>query len=130
MDERLDSPKEPGSVQNGSEAAFYARHTYYVSVQAGSILEDPEAAVFEFEIRANEEELNRLQELFEELVSMDEAQAFHFTSHPYGTASSEEINEGYDVFMKDIYKLLYELGTPVTKKHIKAMGLFPEGELS
>ena len=82
--------------------AFYARKHYYVSVQAGSILEDPEAAAYELEIWANEEELNRLQELFEELVSEDEAEAAHFTSHPFGSTPVERINSAYDGDRKSV----------------------------
>ena len=81
-------------------------------------------------IEANKEELNRLQELFEELATMDEAEAFHFTRHPYGTAPIERISAGYDGFIEDIYRLLYQLGTPDTRAHISTMGLFPEGSLT
>lgn len=109
--------------------SYFERKTYYVSVQAGSILEDPEAAAYELVINANEEELNKLQELFEELVSMDEAQAFHFLRSPYGTASDAQINAGVDWFTKEIYRMLYQLGTQETRNHIATMGLFPEGSL-
>lgn len=118
------------SEERHDREALHERKTYYVSVQAGSVLEDPEAAAFELEISANEEELNRLQELFEELSSEDEAEMAHFTSHPYGTTPVERINSAYDGFIEGIYKLLYELGTPETKRHIASMGLFPEGTLS
>ncbi|UVI28201.1 hypothetical protein [Paenibacillus spongiae] len=118
------------SEERHDREAFYERKHYYVSVQAGSILEDPEAAAFELEIVANEEELNRLQELFEELSSEDEAEMAHFTSHPFGSAPVERMNSAYDGFIEGIYKQLYELGTPETKRHIKTMGLFPEGTLS
>lgn len=110
--------------------SYYDRKTYYVSVQAGSILEDPQAAAYELVIHANEEELNKLQELFEELVSMDEAQTFHFLRSPYETASDRQMNAGVDGFLEDIYKLLYQLGTSETRRHIATMGLFPEGSLT
>jgi len=41
------------------------KQTYYVSVQAGTVLEDKEAAGYEFEIQATEKEIEQLMELFE-----------------------------------------------------------------
>ncbi|GGD54382.1 hypothetical protein [Paenibacillus nasutitermitis] len=103
------------------------RKIYYVSVQSGSILQEQGAAAYELVISANEAELGHLQELMEELSSMDEAEAFHFSAHPYGTASEKQMNAGVDGILMDIYKLLYELGTEETKRHIETMDLFPEG---
>ncbi|CAM3739150.1 hypothetical protein COLU111180_05980 [Cohnella lubricantis] len=95
------------------------RKTYYVAVGAGQVLEDKEAAPFEFAIRANDEELNKLQEKFEELSSVDEASMVHFTnSHIH--ANLERANEDYESQLKNIYAYLYELGTDETKRHIEA----------
>ncbi len=113
-------------MANNQDEAFYARKPYYVSVQAGSILEDPTAAAYELAIEANDEERGRLEELFGELSSIDEAQAMHFAQSPFGSASDEQINRGVDGFLVDIYKLLYKLGTPETRSHIATMGLFSE----
>lgn len=107
----------------GDEAVSSERKPYYVSVQAGQILEDPQAAAYELEILANEEEYTRLRELFDELASMDEAQAFHFVSHPYGSASEIEMNNGYDEIIQRIYKQIYEYGTETTRQHIETMQL-------
>lgn len=114
---------------NEQDEAYYARKPYYVSVQAGSILEDPSAAAYELAITANEEELNRLQELMEEYATSDERQLFHFASTPFSSASDRQINASVDGLLVDIYRLLYELGTSDTKHHIATMGLFPEGRL-
>ncbi|NBC67835.1 hypothetical protein GT003_02375 [Paenibacillus sacheonensis] len=116
-------------MANEHEASAYERKTYYVSVQAGSILEDPTATSYELVITANEEELNRLQELFEELASMDEAQTAVYGLTPFSSASDKQINAGTDGLLEDIYRLLYELGTDETKRHVATMGLFPEGSL-
>jgi hypothetical protein len=97
------------------------RKTYYVAVGAGQILEDPEAASFEFEIRANEEELNKLQEMFEETSSSDEAAVFQFSGLP--TVSDAPDNTVFDALIKDIYHLLHQLGTDDTKHHIEAMNI-------
>ncbi len=98
------------------------RKTYYVSVGAGQVLEDPEAAAFEFEIRANEEELNKLQELFEETSSAEEAAAFHFV-RPVMKYGNEDWNAAYGSQLHDIYKWLYHLGTEETKKHIESINI-------
>lgn len=121
--------KGVSSVTNNQDEAFYARKPYYVSVQAGSILEDQTAAAYEQVIEANEEEVRQLKELFGELSSMDEAEAIHFGLNPFESASSEQINRGVDGLLVDIYKLLYKLGTPETRSHIATMGLFREGSL-
>ncbi|TYP73889.1 hypothetical protein BCM02_106168 [Paenibacillus methanolicus] len=108
------------------------RKTYYVSVQAGSVLEDPAVAAFELEIRANEEELDQLEELFDDLATEDEAEVVHFHKHPFGSADTDHLSDGVDSILVEIYKLLYDLGTPETRVHIAKMGLFDvsEGYLS
>ncbi len=97
--------------------------TYYVSVQAGQILEDSEAAAYELAVRLNGRERVKLRELLDELSSMDEAQMFHFSSSPFGAASDAEINAGYDGLIRLIYRKLYEHGTEETKRHIETMGI-------
>ncbi|MBB3067635.1 hypothetical protein FHS14_000605 [Paenibacillus baekrokdamisoli] len=116
-------------VKNNNDEAFYARKRYYVSVQAGSILESPTLAAYELVIEANQEERDQLEEWFGELSSMDEAEALHFTEHPFGSATVEEMSRGVDGILEEIYKQLYRLGTSETKNHIAMMGLFPEGNL-
>ncbi|MBD2870488.1 hypothetical protein [Paenibacillus arenilitoris] len=100
------------------------RKRYFVSVQAGQILEDQQAAAYELEVYLNEREHIRLRELFDELSSMDEAQTWHFVSHPYGTAGDGERNAGYDEIIQRIYKKMYEYGSEETKRHIESMQLF------
>jgi len=56
--------KEAGIVRSDD-----GRETYYVSVGGKEIVKDKGATPYELEIRANEEELYRLQDLFEELAS-------------------------------------------------------------
>jgi rubrerythrin len=103
------------------------RKTYYVAVGSGQVLEDRGAAPFEFEIRANEEELNKLQELFEETSSAEEASVFHFV-RPITTRGEEDFNAVYEAQMKDIYRLLYQLGTDETRRHILSMNVLDGAE--
>jgi len=99
------------------------KKTYYVSVQAGQILEDQEAASYEFVIRATNEEITQLQELFEEYTTMDEAEIAHFSWNPYETASDLQMSAGCDGLLKRIYELLYSCGIDETKRHIESMNI-------
>ncbi|OXM15322.1 hypothetical protein [Paenibacillus herberti] len=99
------------------------RKTYYVAVGAGQVLEDSEAAAYELAIYATEEEKDGLKALFAELSSMDEASMVHFHRSPFGSASLEEINQGYEGILKQIYTLVNRLGTEETRRHIATMNL-------
>ncbi|WP_041854440.1 MULTISPECIES: hypothetical protein [Thermobacillus] len=99
------------------------RETYYVSVGGKEIVKDKGATPYELEIRANEEELYRLQDLFEELASLEEAEVWHFLRHPYETASTEQMSAASGDVTARIYDLLHELGTPETKAFIEQMRL-------
>ncbi|MFF2480584.1 hypothetical protein [Paenibacillus sp. NPDC058071] len=108
---------------------FYSedeRKIYYVSVQTGQLLEEEGAAGYELVIKANREELTELQELFEQLSTVDEAQTAQFGLRPFAGAGvdDEEMNKGYDQTIQQIYKRLYDLGTDSTKRHIESMRLF------
>ncbi|QAY65132.1 hypothetical protein [Paenibacillus protaetiae] len=98
--------------------------TYYVSVQAGQVLEDPHSTSYELVIRANAEQYARLQELFGELSSIDEAGAGAYSLSVFHTDDDRKLNSGYDDTVEQIYRLLYECGTAETKAHIESMGLF------
>lgn len=97
------------------------RKTYYVSVGAGQVLQDPEAASFEFAIRANEAELDKLQELFEEIQDADEDEALSYKGSPMVSDSPE--NDTYDALLQEVYRMLHELGTHETRKHIESMNV-------
>ncbi|AGA58697.1 MAG: hypothetical protein C6W55_14380 [Thermobacillus sp.] len=110
--------KEAGIVRSDD-----GRETYYVSVGGKEIVKDKGATPYELEIRANEEELYRLQDLFEELASLEEAEVWHFLRHPYETASTEQMSAASGDVTARIYDLLHELGTPETKAFIEQMRL-------
>lgn len=97
------------------------KKTYYVSVGEGQVLEDPEAAAFEFAIHASEAEIDKLQELFQETQDADEDGAFTFSGSP--SVSDSPDNDTYDAHLKDIYRMLHELGTHETKQHIESMNI-------
>jgi len=106
---------------NEGNAPSDDRKTYYVSVGAGQILQDREEAAFEFSIRANEAEIDKLQELFQEAQDSDEEEIFSFEDWP--TVSDTPDNEFYESQLKEIYRMLHELGTAETKKHIESMNV-------
>lgn len=111
-----------GEAANGGAAD--GRKTYYVAVGSGEVLEDKGAAAFEFEIRANEAELNRLQKVFAEMASDDESAMYRYSG--WLSASEEEMNAVTDGHLRNIYRLLYELGTEETKRHIAAMNVLED----
>lgn len=97
-----------------------SKRKYYVSVQAGTIMSGQGDAAYELEIEASEAEKADLERLFGTKTSFDDASYFrtHVPGVPYHL---DEENDGYDHTLKDIYKLLYELGTEETKQHIATM---------
>ncbi|WP_284640845.1 hypothetical protein [Paenibacillus silviterrae] len=99
------------------------KKTYYIAVGSGEILE-PEDMIgnYEFEIEATEEEIDQLQELFEEASEAQQATAFR--SHiPYREYHRDKENDIYDFNLTAIYRKLHELGTPETRKHIESMNV-------
>nr|WP_306812662.1 hypothetical protein [Paenibacillus soyae] len=84
---------------------------------------DREAAAYELEINANDEEVARLRELFEELASMDEAEVAHFGLTPYEDSGDGAMNSASDEIISRIYKVLHDCGTKETKRHIETMGI-------
>lgn len=96
------------------------KKTYYVSVQAGSVLENEGDASYEFEIVASEQEVEDLMERFGMLSDADNSSAFraHLPGVPYHQDSE---HDGYDYTLTQIYRRLYDLGTEETKDTIANM---------
>ncbi|MEK8130608.1 hypothetical protein WMW72_22130 [Paenibacillus filicis] len=101
------------------------RKTYYIAVGSGEILE-PAAVTdnFEFEIQADQEEIDQLQELFEDKED-DEQSTMLAGLTPYRQLSDDEENDAYDWTLTEIYMMIHRLGTPETRKQIEAMGVLP-----
>jgi len=98
------------------------KKTYYVSVQAESIMEQQGDAAYEFEIQASDRDLGILQEMFETLEDSDNLTSIR--AHiPYVQYHDDPENDEYDVQLQTIYRKLHELGTPETKRHIESMGI-------
>jgi hypothetical protein len=101
------------------------KKNYYVTVGSSEILEPQETiGNFDFEILATEEEIDQLQELFEE--SEDAQDDTFFRAHiPIRLYHNDKENDTADYYLSQIYSKLYELGTDETKAHIKNMNILP-----
>ena len=102
------------------------KRTYYISVQSDSILKNKEDAAFEFEIQATEQQISRLQELFD---SKSEADNYGFgRAHvPFLEYSHDKTNDAYDYYLAESYRMIHELGTPETKRMIESMNVLHQG---
>jgi len=98
------------------------RRTYYVSVQSGSILEDDRTDAFEFEIKANVRELDKLQKLFEIREDAEHA-TFRRSFVPGVPYHQDEENDDYDAGMREVYRMIHQLGTKKSRKQIETMGV-------
>jgi rubrerythrin len=98
------------------------KKTYYVTVQYGEIMDDPTAFNYDFVIEANEEELDQLEELFEDAASAEQETVFHSIILSSSTYNNSE-NDAYDQGLREIYGKLHELGTAETKQHIEKMNI-------
>ncbi|WP_126425286.1 hypothetical protein [Brevibacillus marinus] len=99
-----------------------AKKRYYVSVQAGTVMENQGDAAYEYEIEATPEEVRALMILLEEKYDDDWLAFFraHIPGVPYHYDGE---NDRYDQHLRQIYALLYRLGTDETKRQIEAAGL-------
>ncbi|NHN31199.1 hypothetical protein [Paenibacillus agricola] len=101
------------------------KKTYYVAVGSSEILEPEDmTGNFEFEIIASEEEVDQLQELFEE--NEDAHDDTYIRSHlPFPLHDNNRGNSTADYYMTQIYSKLHQLGTHETKAHIESMNILP-----
>ncbi|EJL43419.1 hypothetical protein BAG01nite_41170 [Brevibacillus agri] len=95
---------------------------YYVSVQAGTIMENQGDSGYEFEIEATDRQVHALKSLFEERTEYEFGTFLrgHVVAIPY---HFDEENDQYDNCLKQIYSAIYECGTEETKQHIQSMGV-------
>ena len=99
------------------------KKTYYIAVGSGEILEPEDmTGNFEFEILASEEDIDKLQELFEDTAMTEEDTAVR-AMIPYRLFHKDKENDAYDINLQQIYRMIHDLGTPETKKHIERMNV-------
>ncbi|MBO9607476.1 MAG: hypothetical protein J7639_16050 [Paenibacillaceae bacterium] len=98
------------------------KKTYYVAVGSGEILPNRGDAAFEFEIKATEEELDKLEELFEDTAEAERSAAARAVI-PFEEYHNDEENDRYDDSLHAIYRMLHQLGTLETRRHIESMNV-------
>ncbi|MFC7441621.1 hypothetical protein [Laceyella putida] len=100
---------------------------YYVTVdigpRAGEIRETLEVndPNYDFEIEATREEIERLEKLFNEVGDTDFS-TFVLAHIPFLNNERKE-NVTEDQKIQEIYRMIYQLGTPATKERMKEAGL-------
>jgi hypothetical protein len=102
------------------------KRTYYINVGTGEVLEDKDDLNFEFEILASEEEMDQLQELFEETDNSSQG-SYQSSFLPWNVYYNNESNQEYDYYLTEVYRMLHKLGTEETKRHIESMHILEKG---
>ncbi|MGG1660797.1 hypothetical protein [Brevibacillus sp. NRS-1366] len=95
---------------------------YYVSLQAGTVMEHQGDSGYEFEIEATEDDVAYLKTMFEDRTAY-EFNTFtrsHIVALPYHFDSE---NDQYDECLRQIYAAIHKWGTDETKNHIQSMGI-------
>jgi len=98
---------------------------YYVSVQNRKILQNRSDDTYEFEIEATRDEVDRLQEMFNDLADADDASFFRAHA-PAIQYHEDRPNDVYDAVLRDIYRTIRRLGTEETRKRIEGMEIASE----
>ena len=94
---------------------------YYVKVGTGEIHKDPTEAEWEYEIEATEEDIAKLQKLFDRINSVSEHSFWRsMTPSPYHL---DEENDMYDEALSSIYQTIYDLGDDNVKEQVESMGI-------
>lgn len=97
------------------------KHTYYIKVGTGEIHRDKTIAEWEYKITGTEEEIARLQRLFEKINSAsNHSFARSLTPYPY---HHDEENDLYDDVLSSIYQTIHDLGDENVQEHIESMGI-------
>jgi len=94
--------------------------TYWVSVGNHEIVPQSAGKNYEFEIEATEEDLDQLRELFDEADQID-ISLISRAKTPYEvfTRVGQKVkNSPYDIRLQEIYRIIYDLGSPETKAFI------------
>jgi hypothetical protein len=102
------------------------KKTYYITLHTGfttgEIREEKNDASYDYAIEASPEEAYQLHRYFEEASGSDFWGYLH--SHISLTnVLMDRDNDQYDRNLVEIYRMIYNLGTPQTKQQIEDMGI-------
>lgn len=97
--------------------------TYYVTVD-GTIHTEQNVndAPYDFEVKATDQEIQQLQELFQRAYNEDFA-TFVEAHIPFFTEESMKENKDVDQYVHEIYAMIHQLGSIETKRRIEDLGL-------
>lgn len=102
------------------------KNTYYLNLESGEVLEEPVEPEGHFTLHATNEEILRLREYLDENHN-DDWQAFGKAHLLLDDAEME--NRKYDHAMKEVYKMIYQLGDQEARNHVQNMGILDESRL-
>lgn len=98
------------------------KSTYFVSVQARSVLQERGASAYEWEIQANPEEADQLRiEL--DLLQEKEEEAFPGYVFKWPDTPEQNVNETFQDTLDRVYRSIYQLGTPETQSQMEQLRL-------
>lgn len=102
------------------------KKTYYITLRTGlvtgEIREEINDASYDYAIEATPEEAYQLHRLFEEANGND----FWSYLHSHISLSNDFMNQDndrYDRNLAEIYRMIYNLGTPQTRNQIEQLGI-------
>jgi hypothetical protein len=98
------------------------KKTYYINIGTGEISQSATSSTWNYKIEANDEEITVLREYFDQNYST-EWQNFFRAHVPFVEYHYDRENDAYDKTMKEVYRMVYELGDNEAKTHIESMGI-------
>lgn len=103
------------------------KQTYYFNIESGEVLDQPVEQQGNFTLYATGEEIKHLREYLVENYKAD-WETFGAAHAPFKHGDRE--NAEYDMTMKEIYAMVYELGDAEAKNHVRSMGILDEQQLN
>src|SRR5690625_1675740 len=94
------------------------RKSYFVSIEKEEITEVSIPDTTEFEIKATDSDIAELNNLFREKNKSEKKTVVFVVKALNDWGADDEIEE-YDIYLRSIYNLLYQLGTLETKQKIE-----------
>lgn len=101
------------------------KKSYYVSVGTGTIedaqpLADLGNYSYEYAVEATDQEIRELRWLMNGYEAETE-KTFARAGVPYKSADHDEATDEYNSQVRELYAMIYRLGTPETRRHIEKM---------
>ncbi|WP_068783149.1 hypothetical protein [Paenibacillus phocaensis] len=95
---------------------------YYISVQGRSLLDNPGAAAYEWEVEATRQEADTLSQMLEQLGEKEESGFLAYT-YPWPDTPEGDVNRSYESHLNALYREIYRLGTAETREQMERSGL-------